>query len=272
MFNERSGWTLSGQFFDIYPSDTYKDALLAGLGNTILCGISACALATFLSFGLIYLTAKTEGGWGLRSTLLIRCIPVPLLLFGIYNILLYLPALSLSFLGISLEVSNRGISLVISQSLSDPVHGTSIVRSWTASSEFLSLLLALALFGGGSILEIIRGAVAGIEVSQAEAGRALGMAERQVFWKVIWPQAVLAAITPITNVYIFILRMTTLGSAVGYIDLYAISNLGISQTGQLVPFLITLAVVMGGTCIILTTASRILERLLSYQTPRGSAL
>jgi ABC-type amino acid transport system permease subunit len=184
-----------------------------------------------------------------------------------------MPTFGSNFLGLSVEVSNRGLSLSLSaRSVVPDFHGINKLTRWTSSTEFLSLVLSLALFGAVSISEIIRGAMAAVDVGQIEAGRALGLSERQIFWKVIWPQAILAAIAPVTNLYIFILRMTTLGSSVGYIDLYAVSNLAIAQTGQLLPFLITLATVMSGICIFIARASRILEYLLHRRMRLGSPM
>ncbi|MDQ2779563.1 MAG: amino acid ABC transporter permease [Pseudomonadota bacterium] len=67
--------------------------------------------------------------------------------------------------------------------------------------------------------EIVRGGIESIERGQAEAAHALGMTGAQVMRRVVLPQALRRMLPALTNRGIEIFKMTTLASAVAYVDL-----------------------------------------------------
>ena len=79
----------------------------------------------------------------------------------------------------------------------------------------LGISLNTAAFSG----EIFRGGIESIDRGQAEAARALGMTGAQAMRRVILPQAVRRMLPALTNRGIEIFKMTTLASAVAYVEL-----------------------------------------------------
>nr|HET7860320.1 amino acid ABC transporter permease [Caldimonas sp.] len=79
----------------------------------------------------------------------------------------------------------------------------------------LGISLNSAAFSG----EIFRGGIESIDRGQAEAARALGMTQAQAMRRVILPQAVRRMLPALTNRGIEIFKMTTLASAIAYVEL-----------------------------------------------------
>ncbi len=79
----------------------------------------------------------------------------------------------------------------------------------------LGISLNSAAFSG----EIFRGGIQSIEPGQWEAGRALGMTWGQAMRRIILPQAVRRMLPALTNRGIEIFKMSTLASAVAYVEL-----------------------------------------------------
>jgi polar amino acid transport system permease protein len=79
----------------------------------------------------------------------------------------------------------------------------------------LGISLNSAAFSG----EIFRGGIESIDRGQAEAARALGMTGAQAMRRVILPQAVRRMLPALTNRGIEIFKMTTLASAIAYVEL-----------------------------------------------------
>ncbi|WP_445682286.1 ABC transporter permease subunit [Radicibacter daui] len=98
------------------------------------------------------------------------------------------------------------------------------------SLQFFSLAVALSLYHGAQIAEVVRAGFKAVPNGQDEAGRALGLGRLQIFWLVVLPQALRVMIPPLTNQYLNLLKNTSIGLAVGYSDLVSVMNTSINQT------------------------------------------
>lgn len=67
--------------------------------------------------------------------------------------------------------------------------------------------------------EIIRGGVQAIPTGQFEAGRSVGLTQRQTMRNIVLPQAARAIIPPLGNDFIAILKDTSLLSVLGVLEL-----------------------------------------------------
>lgn len=83
----------------------------------------------------------------------------------------------------------------------------------------MALILCLGLNSGAYISESIRGAIDSIDKRQDEASIVLGMTYLQMMTRVILPQAAVAAIPPITNSCMDIIKMSSLGMTIGIQDI-----------------------------------------------------
>ncbi|TYC60960.1 ABC transporter permease subunit [Rhodobacterales bacterium] len=111
------------------------------------------------------------------------------------------------------------------------------------SPEFSAIIIGLTLYTSAFAGEVIRGGVEAINKGQWEGGRALGLSERQILFRIIMPQALRVIVPPMTSQYLSTVKNTTLAVAVGYPELGLVVNTVINQTGQaLESILIMLAV------------------------------
>ena len=83
----------------------------------------------------------------------------------------------------------------------------------------LALVLCLGLNSAAYISESIRGAIESIDKGQYEASMAFGLTHRQMMVKIILPQAAVAAIPPIVNSCMDIIKMSSLGMTIGILDI-----------------------------------------------------
>jgi polar amino acid transport system permease protein len=79
--------------------------------------------------------------------------------------------------------------------------------------------LGISLNSAAFSAEIFRGGIESIDRGQAEAARALGMTAWQAMRRVVLPQALRRMLPALTNRGIEIFKMTTLASAVAYVEL-----------------------------------------------------
>lgn len=111
------------------------------------------------------------------------------------------------------------------------------------SIPFLSLAIALSIYHGGQIAEVVRGGIQAVPKGQTEAGHALGLTGPQVAWLIVLPQALRAIIPPLTNQYLNLMKNTSIGLAVGYSDLVSVMNTSVNQTFRPVELmLLTMAI------------------------------
>ncbi|MGV0819839.1 amino acid ABC transporter permease [Martelella sp. AMO21009] len=111
------------------------------------------------------------------------------------------------------------------------------------SPEFAAIITGLTIYTSAFIGEIIRGGIDAVEKGQWEGGRALGLSERHIMFRIILPQALRIIVPPMTSQYLSTVKNTTLAVAVGYPELGLVVNTVINQTGQAIEsILIMLAV------------------------------
>jgi polar amino acid transport system permease protein len=79
--------------------------------------------------------------------------------------------------------------------------------------------LGISLNSAAFSAEIYRGGIESIDRGQAEAARALGMTPAQAMRRIVLPQALRRMLPALTNRGIEIFKMTTLASAIAYVEL-----------------------------------------------------
>ena len=79
---------------------------------------------------------------------------------------------------------------------------------------------------------MVRGGLDSVPRGQWEAFRSLGMTEGLGLRRIILPQALPAILPALSSQYLNLAKNSTLAIAVGYADLYAVSDTTITQTGR----------------------------------------
>jgi His/Glu/Gln/Arg/opine family amino acid ABC transporter permease subunit len=98
--------------------------------------------------------------------------------------------------------------------------------------EMSALVIAITLYGGAYIAEILRAGLQSVSKGQTEAAQSLGISAWHVFTRIRLPLALRAVLPSLSNQYIWLFKATTLGIAVGYTDLFAVISVSINQSGQ----------------------------------------
>jgi glutamate transport system permease protein len=103
---------------------------------------------------------------------------------------------------------------------------------------FTSACVCFSLTYSATVCEIVRSGIAGVDVGQSEASRALGLRFGQGLRHVILPQAFRSMVQPLGNVFIAIVLNTSLAAAVGVTELtYQSQSLTIRYAEALATFL-----------------------------------
>nr|WP_255607504.1 ABC transporter permease subunit [Ancylobacter sp. Lp-2] len=128
--------------------------------------------------------------------------------------------------------------------------GFNIRGGASLTPEFAALLAGLTVKFSAAISEVVRAGILSVRAGQWEAGRALGLRDGQIMWRVVLPQA-LRVITPLTTSnYLDLIKDSSLAVAIGYPDLVSIVNTTANTTGQafealLILILVYLAINLG---------------------------
>jgi len=86
-------------------------------------------------------------------------------------------------------------------------------------SAYVTGIVALGLYYGSYISEIMRGAIEGVAVGQVDAARSLGMPKVMTFWRVQFPQAMTIVISPLAGQFSRLFKASSLLSVIGVSEL-----------------------------------------------------
>ena len=240
-----AGFALAESALPFAPSDSYLWALTVGWLNSLKVIGAGLVLATLL--GVAAGAARSSGNQLLRSlagsyVALIRQVPLLLqLLFWYFVAFLGLPETPVGGL---VKLSNQGISLL----------------GLPLSVEFCAVLTGLTVFTGASIAEIVRGGINAVPRGQWEAFRSLGLSEGLGLRRIVLPQALPAILPALTSQYLNLAKNSTLAIAVGYADLYAVSDTTITQTGRAIEGFLLLLLSFLLLNLIINAAMQLLNR------------
>jgi len=110
--------------------------------------------------------------------------------------------------------------------------GLRFVGGLALKPEFTALLIGLTLFGTSYIGEIIRGGLLSVDRGRLEAGAALGLTPFQINRLIRIPLAFRAMLPALANQFVWLMKATTVGIAIGFPDYFAIISTSINQSGQ----------------------------------------
>jgi general L-amino acid transport system permease protein len=100
-------------------------------------------------------------------------------------------------------------------------------------NSLIAMWIGLSIYTGAFIAEIVRAGIQAISRGQTEAAFALGMQPGRTMRLVILPQALRVIVPPLISQYLNITKNTSLGLAVGYMDLRStLGGITINQTGR----------------------------------------
>ncbi|MBE7728599.1 ABC transporter substrate-binding protein/permease [Komagataeibacter sp. FXV3] len=97
-------------------------------------------------------------------------------------------------------------------------------------TPFLATWLALSINESAYQVEINRSALSAVDKGQEQAADALGMNRRQVYFHVVFPQALRIALPPTINEFINLLKTTSLASVISLQELLAVTQVQVART------------------------------------------
>jgi polar amino acid transport system permease protein len=129
---------------------------------------------------------------------------------------------------------------------------------------FAAVVVALSVFAGAHISEIVRGSVASVSKGQSDAARALGLTFWPRIWHVILPQALPAIIPPWTNTAIEMVKGSSLAYLVSVSELLFQTYKIVGRTGSAMELYIAAALLYFGINFALSRMGIWLERRVRY--------
>ena len=104
-------------------------------------------------------------------------------------------------------------------------------------TRFSASVVALGLYLGAYVGEILRGGVLAVPRGQFEAARALGMTDGLLMRRIVSPQAVRVVIPAMANEVITMFKATSLVSVIGAAELLTTVQLTYARTFEIIPML-----------------------------------
>jgi general L-amino acid transport system permease protein len=100
-------------------------------------------------------------------------------------------------------------------------------------NSLIALWIALSLYTGAFIAEIVRAGILAISKGQSEAAFALGLQPNRTMNLIILPQAMRVIVPPLISQFLNLTKNSSLAIAVGYMDVRAtLGGITINQTGR----------------------------------------
>lgn len=87
--------------------------------------------------------------------------------------------------------------------------------SFLVDNNFRLAIVGFILYTSAFVAESLRSGINTVDFGQAEAARSLGLSFSDMFRKIVFPQAVRAAIVPLGNTLIALTKNTTIASTIG---------------------------------------------------------
>ena len=129
-------------------------------------------------------------------------------------------------------------------------------------SPWIAATVAFSIYAGAFLGEIWRGCLQSIPRQQWEAGAALGLSFAEQLRHIIVPQAIRVATPPTVGFLVQLIKNTSLGAVIGFIELTREGQLTNAATYRPFTVFIVVAAIYFAMCFPLTQWSRRLERTL----------
>lgn len=136
----------------------------------------------------------------------------------------------------------------------------------SGDGPYFAVIVALTLYNGAVIAELVRSGVRSLPKGQREAAAAVGMTPNQSLRLVEVPQALLAMLPSLLSQFVVILKDSALGYLIGFYELLQYSRQLGSGQGNILQTLVVAAVVFIVINFLLTWLATLLSKRLSSKT------
>ncbi|UOM37154.1 amino acid ABC transporter permease [Acuticoccus sp. I52.16.1] len=135
----------------------------------------------------------------------------------------------------------------------------------TLSPEFLAIYFGLSFYIAAFIAEIVRGGLASVDSGQIEAANAIGLPRADLYRRVVAPQALRVIIPPLSAQYVSLVKNSSLGVAVGYPELFSVSNTMLTYSGRTIEVLCVMAAVYLVISLTISACANVLNALVQIK-------
>ncbi len=137
------------------------------------------------------------------------------------------------------------------------------VGTITNMNRFWAAALALSMFEGAYMTEIIRAGIEAVNPGEIEAAKSLGMSEFQIFSTVIFPQAMKISLPPLIGQMVSLIKDSSLASVIALQELTMMGRQVGTRTLASFESYITVAFLYILITSVISVGGRIIERRLS---------
>ena len=130
----------------------------------------------------------------------------------------------------------------------------------TLPPEFIALFLGLSLYIAAFIAEIVRSGIQSVGRGQIEAARSIGLGPSDLHRYVILPQALRVIIPPAASQYVSLFKNSSLGVAIGYPELFNISNTVTTLSGHAIECVL----IMAGVYLLISLVIAVLMNVYNH--------
>ncbi|WP_347267386.1 ABC transporter permease subunit [Paracoccus sp. (in: a-proteobacteria)] len=133
------------------------------------------------------------------------------------------------------------------------LRGFNFAEGINLDNAFVVLWLALTLYTGAFIAEIVRAGIQAVSRGQSEAAFALGLRPHRTMSLVVLPQALRVIVPPLISQYLNLTKNSSLAIAVGYMDLRGtLGGTTLNQTGREMECMVLMMGIYLALCLIIS--------------------
>jgi len=118
--------------------------------------------------------------------------------------------------------------------------------------------------------EALRGAIQSLPKGQREAGQVLGLPRFWIFWRIIFPQAMIVALRPLGNELIVMIKASSIASLVTVLDLMGQTRIAFARSFDFTVYAFAALLYLTLTETVRRLWNRIEARLTRHLAPRGN--
>ena len=159
----------------------------------------------------------------------------------------------------------RAVPVLLMMLFLNAFFGTAM-KDVVADSAFTAVVVALVLYNGSVIAELVRSGVGNLPRGQAEAGLSVGLTPGQTLRSVQLPQALIAMLPAVVSQLVVVLKDSALGQIISYAELLRSAQILASGGGNPLQVLFVAAVLFILLNNLLSWVAHRLARRLSGRT------
>ncbi|MGL4305286.1 MAG: amino acid ABC transporter permease [Mycobacteriaceae bacterium] len=233
------GQLTSQKWHPLIESNFWATYILPGLQGTIVA--AALSIIASLTFGAIFGVARLSDHRFIRGISgfvveIFRSTPVLILMIFLYQAFALYSAIPPSFLTLT------------------------------------AVVVALTLYNGSVMAEIVRSGIQSLSSGQSEAASALGLRKSQIMRIILLPQAVSVMLPALVSQMVVALKDSALGYVIGYVEVVRSGRLAGVNYRNVFVSLIIVAIIMIVINLALSTFATWLERRLKTRRTQGTTI